>query len=344
MSKIQKELAEVTGVNLGRGEKATDSVYLKKLIKGVAELSDKDWAKLSKDAQAWYNNAADLSNKKKDIPDFPDAEPEAEDEPAPRRRRSSEDEDVASAKSSKYSPKKGDEVKIVTARDKTITGKVVDPDDKGELVLIVDGEEISYQLDRLKSVEQVGGDDAEERPRRRRAAEDDEAPAKVEPEVGDTVEVETGSGRKKLGIIVEIDSKTLVIKDGSGEEIEYSVPKVANIVVKLKYKEPEPAKTPSRKKADEDDTGDEKPARSAAKDEKDDKPSRATKDENGGVSVTTRARELMCEDYKNPPSLEELTKLVEKEKLTANPSTLKMVHADCLKMFKLLVAAGHLKK
>ena len=107
MSKIQQELAAATGVNLARGESITDVPYMKRLIKAVADLSDAAWNKVSKPAQGWYNDAADMANKKKDIPGFPDIE--VEEEPAPtRRRRAAEDDEPAGVAS--YTPKKGDEV------------------------------------------------------------------------------------------------------------------------------------------------------------------------------------------------------------------------------------------
>ena len=254
MSKIQAELALATGVNLARGESIIDVSYLKRLIKAVADLKDPAWNDLSKEAQDWFNDAADKANAKKDIPAFPDAESDDDEKPRTRRRSAEPEPEQAPAL------KKDDVVTIVTGRGKEVTGTVVDPDDKGELVLMVgegkDAEEIGYDLSKLQSITVVKPPKVEadeEKPRRRRAAEDDE-PAVVEPEVSDSVEVTTQSGRTKLGNIVEISDDTLVIKDAAGEEIEYARSKVKSIVVKVKNAKP-------AGKAGDDD---EKPRRRAA--------------------------------------------------------------------------------
>ena len=204
MSKIQAELAKATGVNPEQGQSIIDPAYLKKLVRAVANLADKDWDALSGPAQEHHNTAADAANAKKDIPNFPDyVEPE---EAAPRRRRSAASEDDAPAAKT-YKPAKGDEVEIVTSRDKVVVGKVVDPDDAGDLVLMVDGEEVGYGLAKLKSITQKNAPLPEaDKPRRRKSADDDE-PAVVEPEVGDTVEVENSRGTKKMGNTVEMDAE-----------------------------------------------------------------------------------------------------------------------------------------
>ena len=335
MSKIQKELADATNVNLASGETITEPTYLKRLIKAVADLNDKAWGKLSGPAQDWFNTAADLANKKKDIPAFPDAE----EAPARPRRRSSEDDEPVAASTKAYEPVVGDEVTVVTARGKTVVGEVVDPCDKGELVLKVDGEEVGYALDRIESITGPKPKAEDEKPKRRRAAEDDE-PAVVEPEVSDTVEITTKRGKKALGNVIEIDDKVVVIKTAAGDEDEYDKDKIESIVVKVKNAGAKSGSTkseseaPARRSASTDAGKKETPAEGKQ---------RATKDENGGVSVTLRAREIMCEDPLNPMSLEELIAAMKKEKLSFNDNTVKMCHADCIKMFGLLKASKHLK-
>ena len=86
MSKIQAELAKATGVNPEQGQSIIDPAYLKKLVRAVANLADKDWDALSGPAQEHHNTAADAANAKKDIPNFPDYVAPEEDE-KPRRRR-----------------------------------------------------------------------------------------------------------------------------------------------------------------------------------------------------------------------------------------------------------------
>ena len=89
MSKIQAELAKVTGVNPEQGQSIVDQAYMKKLVRATANLNDSDWDGLSGAAQDHHNAAADASNAKKPIPNFPDYVAPAEDE-KPRWRRAAD--------------------------------------------------------------------------------------------------------------------------------------------------------------------------------------------------------------------------------------------------------------
>jgi small nuclear ribonucleoprotein (snRNP)-like protein len=323
MSKIQAELAKASEVEPKRGEKITDEAYIKRLIVGVGRLSDKAWGQLSEPAQDWFNEAADKVNANKAPPIYPDAE-EEEVKPRSRRKAAEVEEEEKPAKAAKYEPTKGDKVTVVTKRGKEYVGKIIDPDDKGELVLEVDGEELGLDLERIDTIVPMPADESKSR-RKAAEAEDDEGPA--DPEVSDTVEIKTKRGKVMMGNVIEIDDKVVVIKTAAGDEEEFDKDRIESIVVKVKNagkgkgkKADDEPKTKSRGKASDGDD--------------DSKEKRTTKEDNGGVSVTLRARELICD---NPDaSKDDIVKMMKKEALEFKETTVGMIHADCHKMFKLL--------
>jgi small nuclear ribonucleoprotein (snRNP)-like protein len=164
---VYEELLEATKVK--KDKDASEQEHLGKICREVANLSDKDWEGLSSEAQNWYNDAADAMNERKDIA-TPEGFEVPVEEPAPTtRRRASVAEEEPTAD---YEPKVGDKVKIVTSRDKEVSGKVVEVDDK--ILVIDDGaEEVEYNRERLKSV-----DLAEEPSSGRRRAAAEEEPEK----------------------------------------------------------------------------------------------------------------------------------------------------------------------
>lgn len=328
MSKIQQELAKASEVDPKRGESITDEGYIKRLIVGVGKLSDAAWNKLSEPAQDWFNIAADKVNANKAPPVYPDAEPEPEEEKPRTRTRAKaepEAEETKPAKAEPYEPEKGHKVKAVTKRGKEYEGTVVDPDDKGELVLLVGDEEMGIDLERIDTITRLDKPESEQKSRRR-AAEPDEDDGPADPEVSDTVEIKTKRGKILMGNIVEIDDKVVVIKTAAGDEEEFDKDRIESIVVKVKN---------AGKKASKAEKDDEPKTKSRAKAGDDgEKEKRTSKDDNGGVSVTLRARELICD---NPDaSKEEIVKLMKKEALEFKETTVGMIHADCHKMFKLL--------
>lgn len=58
-------LATATGVKQKKNEDA--QVYYQRLVAGVAELSDEEWNKLPREAQDWYNAAAEEVNQGKPV-------------------------------------------------------------------------------------------------------------------------------------------------------------------------------------------------------------------------------------------------------------------------------------
>jgi len=336
-SKIQQVLAKVTECDPRKDETINDDTYKRRLAAAVSELGDTDWDKLPDDAQDFTNKLSDLINagKTSDLPAWPDLK--KEDEPASggrRRSRASDDDKKEAAPEAGYkavdvdSLKKGDKVRITNKRDKVYEGKVVDPDDKGELVLEVGDDEIGIDLDRVAKAEiwteAAKADD--EKPARRRKAEEDE-PEVLEPEVSDTVELVTMRDKVIVGNVVELDESTIVVKDAAGEELEFSRDRIKSIKVKVKNAgkgDEGKSEGRSRSKAGEDkgdDKGDGKRTRSVAKSE-------------DGVSATTRIRELLVENM--DASAEQIGKLLEKEKLSAKENTLKLIYSDVHKLLKML--------
>lgn len=322
-SKIQQALAKATEVEPKKDETITDQSYMKRLALAVGELSDKDWDKLDGDQQDWTNAAADNINAKKDVEVYADYVKPAED--APRRRRAAADADETPAASASYTPKKGDKVKATTKRGKTYEGVVVDPDDAGELVIHDGTEELGIKLEGL-TIEQVV--DAEQpTSRRRKAAEEPAAPP--EPEVSDTVEVKTKRGKTLVGNVVEIDDKVVVIKTASGEEEEFDIDRLESITVKVKNAGKSAGKAdpePGKGKKDESEAG---------------KRTKTTKDDNGGVSVTTRARELMVENL--DADKDKIIAMLKKEGLEFKENTIQLIYGDVHKLIGMLKARKMLK-
>src|SRR5574343_364434 len=295
MSAIKKQLVELTEVAAKRGEDEQD--HLKRLVRRVAYLSDKDWDSLSPEAQAWYNDAASALNKKKDIPGFPDAE-KGDDAPAPRRGRAAEKEDVKPAV-----PEVGDSIKIVTKRGNEVEGDLREID--GDTYVVdTGGELVEIDKDRIATIEVIADSkqDADQSP----------ADKPGEPKVGDSIKNVTKRGREVEGELVEIDGDTYIIKSGK-EELEVGVDSIKTCEV-IKAEAPargRAAAPKDEKKSDKKDEG--------GKDEK----KRVTSKSNGGTSVTTRCREIICED----PSLskDEVIKALEKDGLEFRETTIDLV-------------------
>jgi len=337
-SKIQQVLAKITECEPRKDETINDDSYKRRLAAAVSELGDSDWDKLPDEAQDYANKVSDLinANKTTDLPAWPDLKEEAAASGGRRRTRASDDDDKEGSKpTAGYKAvdvdtlKKGDKVRITNKRDKVYEGTVIDPDDKGELVLEVDKEEIGVDLDRVAKAEVWAEAPAEEgKTSRRRKAEDDEQPEVLEPEVSDTVELVTMRDKVVVGNVVEMDKDTIVVKDASGDELEFNRERIKSIKVKVKNAGKTDEGKPegrSRSKAG-DDKGDEKPSegkrtRSVAKTEE-------------GVSATTRIRELIVENM--DASAEQIGKLLEKEKLSAKDNTLKLIYSDVHKLLKML--------
>lgn len=313
-SKIQQELAKATEIEPGRGESIKDEQYQKSLMRGVSKLNDDAWDKLSDEAQDWFNKSAEAVKKAGSPLPWPDLKEDA-DEAAPRRRRASADEEPAATLKK---PAKGDKVVVTTKKGNKYEGTVVDPDDKGELVLDDGKEEIGLKYESIESI--VGPAAAEEAPRRRRAAAEEEPPARGEPEVGDDVELKTKRGTIKVGKIIEINDKIVVLKDTVGDEVEFDKDRVESITVKLKAQKEEGGR---RRRASEDDG-----KASASKDD-----GKAGGDEASGrdsSGIGEKARAMVLDDLKL--SKDDFVKAMIKAHPSAKENTLKLVYSEVHKI------------
>ena len=341
MSKIKSELIEVTGVKEKRGEDEQD--FLDRMVVSVSELSDQDWDGLSEDAQAWFNDAAEAKNKKKDITGFPEekpartsrtskadpepepekpargrraakAEPEPEDKPARGRRAAAKEEPELE----EYEPEVGDFVTITTKRGKASTGEVVEVDD--DLIVIIDAEddaELEFSRSKVESV--VKNCDAF-----KTGAEDDGESGDDDIAVGSMVVATTKRGKVYTGEVIELDAEVIVI-DVDGDEEELDIDKLKSLVLAKADPEPEP----------------EKPARTSrsakAKADPDDKPARAPKvtaADNGGLSVTLVIREVILDNVES--SAEEVHKILTKKKLVFKDPTFKLIYSEVHRIIDML--------
>jgi hypothetical protein len=82
---VEQELLEATGFK-PKKKYGDRQDYLAAFARACDGLSDKEFDKLSDAAADWCNGAFGAIKDKEEIPDFPDAEPEAQEEEAPRRR------------------------------------------------------------------------------------------------------------------------------------------------------------------------------------------------------------------------------------------------------------------
>lgn len=312
MSKIEKELASATGVEPKRGEDRQE--YLARLIAGTGKLPDKDWDKLTEEAQEWYNKAADVQNANsdarkakgdkaslKDLPDFPDLEKETEAE-APRRgsRRSTSSEPAEETAVMKV----GSQVTLTTKRGKTIKGEVVELDKEVVVVKTDDGEE-EVALDRIDSKTIHHGHKA--------ADSDDDGPA--DPiKVGAEVVLKTKRGKEVSGKIVELDDEVVVLSvDGKDEE--FSRDRVDSITLAK-------AATTSTRRGAKSEPASEPEAKSK----------RSSNEP--GVSIGTRIKDLIAEDLER--NEEDIAKILKKEGIDFKENTLKINFSEAHRLIESL--------
>jgi len=378
---IQEELEKVTGVKKGRH---SDQEHAQNLVDKISELNDNDWAKLSKGAQAWFNEAVDALNDNHDAPAFPE-----EEKITTRRGATKAKEETKGA----WVPKSGDLVVVTTKRNKVYEGEFMELD--GDVAVVkVDGEEMEFTADRTASMVPA-------LPIENDNSGKPEEGADLEPQVGDFVTLTTKRNAVITGNVVEITDEVVVL-DVDGKEAEYDRARVASIVV-------ETDSGPDGEDAGNDDAPpvvgdyikavtkrnkdvegkvveieenilivdvdgvdvevdmdtaksleivkDEKPAgrsrRGAAEPEAptrgkretapaaEEKKTKTTKADNGGVSVGLRMRQVICE---NPDAkVEAINKLLEKEGLSFKEATLKIVYKDVQVVIELLKKLKHWK-
>lgn len=330
MSKIKAELVAAAGTKLKviRGE--PDESFLKRLVAVIGnDVDEATWDKISIPAQDWNNMAADAVKANKPIPDFPDAEKA----PATRSRRSAAPETAAEPEKKVYEPAVGDEVSVTNARGKTATGIVVEIVD-GMIIINKDGEngakedDEEFPLDRCTVIPvepelDADGDGDQDA---------DTSGANEDPEVGDTVEIETARGKNIVGKIASIDGDDMVVIDAAGGDHDLVISKLKTLVIKVRgaAPEPAPAPAPSRRRGS-----------AAAADTKPEEAKPGRSKNAPGVSLGGRVIELMCA---NPSmTLEELDKQLTKEGIAFRDTSSKMIRTDTLKVIDCLKALKKLK-
>lgn len=327
MNKVEKELQAATDVEPKKGEDRGE--YLTRLGKAVAKLDEKEWDKLSADAQAWYNDNAEARNKAKkadkDVPDFTDFE--QEEEKSAGRRRGEDDEPKAKGKDEAPSLDKleeGQRFKLKTKRGKTIEGVVVENKPKKGFFAYKDkdGDEDEIDYDKVESLEVFHGD----------AGKDDAGDA--EPGVGDEVKLTTKRGKTFTGTITELSGDEVVLQTDDGVE-DFARDRVETIAVLKKAKGGGKATS----KGDDEDKprgkgkGDDEP-KGKEKDEPKDDGKRTRASNEAGVSVGGKIKELIADNM--DASEEEIGKLLKKEKIEFKENTLKLNYVDCHKFLAVL--------
>jgi hypothetical protein len=319
MSAIQKELCKATGIDSSKyGDKERPALHAD-LVRAVNKLPDSDWKALTAAAQDWFNEAADATKAKKDLPEFPDFKDDPEPETRSRRRSSSEDDDKGgSAKGETMAVEKlqeGDRVKLTTKRGKVIEGEVVEQSKRKEFVVVKgsDGKEDEIDWDKVDSVEVFHGTAG--------TKEEDAGPAE-----GDEVKFTTKRGKSVQGIITELTAETIVIDKTD----DFDLDRIDGDITIVKKAGGGDSKGNSSRRSSSD--GDEKNTRSRG----------GTKENGEKISVGGRIRELLAQDPAR--SKDEVDKILTKEKIEYRPASLNIIYRDCQNLIGLLRENGHMSK
>lgn len=307
---VRKELEIATEVKPKHGE--VRQIYLKRLVSAVSKLDDDKWDSLSKEAQSWFNDAADSINEKQAIPELPGYEEVKEES-----KESSVDLSKIAA---------GNEVELINSRDKVYTGKVVEINEN-EIVIESEENEFVFNKDRIKSLKVLN--------KVREVVEVVETlDIDLAFDVGSKIKVTTGRGKVYEGEVVDLDdSGNFVIDDGVDErqfnldkitwelskdnhvesdgvsEKEPGIRKVTTVV------EPAPEKKTRNKKTKEE---------VEEKSVKDDKP----------LSNTMRIRYMIVENMDS--TVNEIAKMLNDNGITCNDNVLKVTYSDIHKLLDIL--------
>jgi hypothetical protein len=326
MSKIEKELCKACDIDASKYGNDRAGMHAD-IVTRVNKLPDPDWNALSKEAQDWYNAAADMTkaNKandtKKPLPEFPDYAPP--EETRSRRRSADDDGDKKPAKGESLAVEKlkdGDRVKLTTKRGKVFEGTVVENNQRKEFVAVKgsDGED-EIDWDKVDSVEVFHGT----------AGSKEEAG----PEVGDEVSFTTKRGKSVSGTITELTKDTIVIDKTDDYDLD-RIDGDIKIVKKGKAgggrEEPE---TRSRRSSSDDKGSDDKGSSGRG---------RSSGGDDEQVSVGGRLRELMAKDPDR--SKDDINAQLKKEGVDYRETSLNVIYRDCANLIRLLREAGHMKK
>jgi hypothetical protein len=325
-SAIYKGLVAATGFKPATG--ATFQALAAALVLAVQDLPDDKWDGLSPEQQDWFNDAATAVNTKKEIAPFPDLVAEAA---APTRRRAAAPAPVVKEPEPEAEPQVDDVVTVTNARDKVTEGIVLEITD-AVIVLLVGEEEVEFSRDRLKSIVISGQAEAEQ-----------DSPALVL-EVGATVKVTNARDKVTTGVVVELDDAVIVIRNVGNEEVEFTRDRLKSVEVVLgaapaaEVKKEAPAAAPAGRASRAAAAPAAAAPAAAAKPEA---TARITAAANGGVSATTRMRELIVENQKLDKA--SVSALLTKEGLAFKPSTFDLVFGDVHKLLGMLAARNMLK-
>lgn len=330
---IRKELMEVAKLQPKRNEE--ENQFLIRLQKAISEdISEDDWNSLSPEAQDWNNQAADDITEKRPMKGFADEVHEPA-QTSSRRRGAASSTPAATA----FTPKLGDNVLVTTKRGKTVQGIIVDLTDS-DVVLNADGDagdnanDVEIPLDGASIVASNTAEalELENKAMQAGAAAVDD-PAKIPPEIGDTIKVETARGKTVMGKITELDGDELVLQDSTGEEHELRVSKLKSFEIKVraagngKAEVSKVSDAPATRRGT-GVTGGGAPAGS----EVGEKPKRSSNEP--GVSPGRRIRELLVEDSQLTD--EQIGKALMKEKIEAREQSIKMIAKDTRYILHLL--------
>jgi hypothetical protein len=146
VSKIQEELVNKTGLATPKTEEARPK-FLVTMMKTVNRMANPTFDKLSKQTQDWANQANELYDRDKPVPDFPDYKPAKADAKADTKKAAAKEPERAPAKQA---------VKAVQ-RSEDKPGKSA-PADKPKLRKLTDGAPVLLKQMILKSPDITTGE------------------------------------------------------------------------------------------------------------------------------------------------------------------------------------------
>lgn len=349
MSKILAAALAATGLTVQTGEAPT-ALYTR-IYAAADGLDDAQFLAMGQPTMDWVNAVGDALINKLPPPSPPDTEATAATgrrrggtTPAPTPAPSPEPEPEA-----QYDPEVGHVVKLANQRGAEFQGEVVEVTDEFVALRHDNGDELEYDWANVASIAQVLPPEPEPEPApaatgRRRAGGTTTAPVvSNEPEVGDTLQVVTARGATIMGKLLEQTDTDIVLQDATGAEHELVKARLKSVTVKAKGSQPTagapaeasaPAAT-GRRRGGTAPTATETPATAPAGTR------RVTRATNGGVSASSRMRELVCAD----PAMtkEGLIAKLAAEKLEANPNTVALTYAEIQKTIAELKRLGKLK-
>lgn len=333
MSKVKNELSEATEMTQRRGESEED--FKLRILKAVSNLPEEGWEGLSKKSQDWYNDAADAIDAKAAIPAFPDEEVEKKEEKTSRRssegskKKEEPEEKEAKPDEEEFSPKVGDNVVVITKRGKEIKGEIVEIDGDVIVLKTEDGEEETprSRIDKISLQEEKKKSGKKDSVKEEQKIEADEGRTIVE---GDELNIKTKRGKEYSGKVVEVTEELIVLKDKDGKEVEVMKSSIEPGGLKhVKYNTTTDKTTKSTSASKEKEQEVNKDRKEESKTGR-----KITRDDNGGISVTVRMRELILDDIKD--SVDSIKKKLEKEGFQFRENTLSLVYSDVHKLLKLM--------